>query len=142
MARKYFLSKKKQNFINILSWIGLSGVALGSASLVIVLSVFNGLEDLLRSLFSSFDPDLKIELVEGKIFYEEDLDINGFLEIEGVSGVASVLEDNALIQYRNSHSVVILKGVSSEFSKLSKLEEKVIEGNMEMNVRVCACCGV
>jgi lipoprotein-releasing system permease protein len=133
LARKYFLSKKKQNFINILSWIGLSGVALGSASLVIVLSVFNGLEALLRSLFSSFDPDLKIELVEGKIFYEKDIDIRGVLEIEGLSGFASVLEDNALIQYRNNHSVVILKGVSRDFSRLSKLEEKVVEGNMKMN---------
>ncbi len=132
LARRYFLTKKKQNFINILSWIGLSGVALGSASLVIVLSVFNGLEDLLRGLFSSFDPDLKIELVEGRVFKESEISSERLLKTSGVRGVVPVLEDNALVQYRQNNSVVILKGVSSEFTAHSKLNRKIVEGDFEM----------
>ncbi|RUA35859.1 MAG: ABC transporter permease, partial [Bacteroidetes bacterium] len=74
IARRYFLSKKKKGFINVLSIIAMIGVAIGTAALVIVLSVFNGLEDLIRSLYSSFDADIKITLKEGKFFeYDENL---------------------------------------------------------------------
>ncbi len=133
LARKYFLSKKKQNFINILSWIGLSGVALGSASLVIVLSVFNGLEDLLRGLFSSFDPDLKIELKEGRVFEEGRVNQENILDLDGVKGLVPVLEDNALVQYRQNNSVVILKGVAEGFEEFTRIDEKVVEGNLVLN---------
>jgi lipoprotein-releasing system permease protein len=68
IARKYFLSKKKQNFINIISMLSMLGVAVGTMALVIVLSVFNGLEELIRGLNQNFDPELKIEATKGKSF--------------------------------------------------------------------------
>jgi lipoprotein-releasing system permease protein len=68
IAKRYFRSKKKRNIISIISNISMIGVAVGTMSLIIVLSVFNGIEDLIRSLYGSFDPDLKISAVEGKNF--------------------------------------------------------------------------
>ncbi len=132
LARKYFLSKKKQNFINILSWIGLGGVALGSAALVIVLSVFNGLEGLLRGLFLSFDPDLKIELMEGRDFALEDFPLEVVNRSAGVKGIVPVMQDNALIQYRSNNVVVTLKGVGKEFLDLTRLDRKIVEGNLDL----------
>ena len=106
IARRYFLTRKKQNFINILSIIALIGVALGTMSLVVVLSVFNGLEGLLRSLFGSFDPDIQIIAAEGKSFdYDEDM-IRELENLPGVAILTSVVEDNALIKFRNNQSVV------------------------------------
>src|SRR5688500_20352564 len=71
IARRYFRSKKKRNIISIISNISMIGVAVGTMALIIVLSVFNGIEDLIRSLYSTFDPDLKITAVEGKNFVLE-----------------------------------------------------------------------
>ena len=66
IAKRYFLAKRKQSFINIISVLSMTALAFATAALIIVLSVFNGLEVLLRSLYTSFDPELKIELVRGK----------------------------------------------------------------------------
>jgi len=68
VARRYFLSRRKKNFINVISVLSMVGVAFATAALIIVLSVFNGLEVLLRSLYSSFDPEIKIEATKGKSF--------------------------------------------------------------------------
>ena len=68
IARRYFLSKKSQRAINIISMISVTGVMIGTAALIIVLSVFNGFETLILRLYNSFDPDLKISVVQGKSF--------------------------------------------------------------------------
>jgi len=72
IARKYFWSKDKKNFINIISIISMLVVGMATMALVVILSVFNGLEDLLRSLYGSFDPDIKIEAKAGKSFVAAD----------------------------------------------------------------------
>ena len=72
IARRYFLSRRKKNFINIISLLSMAGVAIATAALIIVLSVFNGLEVLLSSLYTSFDPELKIEAAKGKSFEVTD----------------------------------------------------------------------
>jgi lipoprotein-releasing system permease protein len=68
IARRYLFSKRKANFINIISILAIAGIAFSTAALIIVLSVFNGLEDLLRSLNNSFDAEIKIEARQGKSF--------------------------------------------------------------------------
>ena len=81
LAKRYFVSKKKRNFIHVISLISMLGVAFGTAALVIVLSVFNGLEDLIKSLYSSFDPEIKVEAAEGKMVREQRV-----FTIESASG--------------------------------------------------------
>lgn len=134
IARRYFLSKKKQNFINILSIIALVGVALGTMSLVIVLSVFNGLEGLLRSLFGSFDPDIQIVAAEGKTFnYDTDM-LSELENTEGVAFITKVVEDNALIKFRDNQSVVRIKGVSSSILQREDLKRNIVEGAFLLEV--------
>ncbi len=115
IAGRYFKSKKKRNFITVLSVISMIGVAVSTAALVAVMSVFNGLEDLIRSLFASFDAELKIEPVNGKSFVTTAEWIDQLEQIEGVQVVTEVIEDNALLEYRGNQLVGRIKGVSENF---------------------------
>ncbi|WP_040302397.1 FtsX-like permease family protein [Algoriphagus machipongonensis] len=115
IASRYFRSKKKRNFITILSTISMIGVAVGTMALVIVMSVFNGLGDLIRGLFASFDAELKIEVVEGKSFEVTEDWLESIRQVEGVAILTEVIEDNALFDYNGNQIVARLKGVSENF---------------------------
>ena len=115
IAARYFRSKKKRNFITVLSTISMIGVAVGTMALVIVMSVFNGLEDLIKSLFASFDAELKIEVVEGKSFLTNEEWLDSIRNLEGVAILTEVIEDNALLDYNGHQMVARIKGVSDNF---------------------------
>lgn len=115
IAARYFRSKKKRNFITVLSTISMIGVAVGTMALVIVMSVFNGLEDLIKSLFASFDAELKIEVVEGKSFLTNEEWLDSIRNLEGVAILTEVIEDNALLDYHGNQMVARIKGVSDNF---------------------------
>ncbi|QNF32607.1 ABC transporter permease [Adhaeribacter swui] len=132
IAKRYFISKKKRNIINIISIISMVGVAVGTAALIIVLSVFNGLEDLIRSIYGSFDPDLKITSVEGKGFELNDKLLERVRKTPGVLIVTEVIEDNALLRYEDRQMVIKMKGVSPNFFAQNKIDSAVIEGNYQL----------
>jgi lipoprotein-releasing system permease protein len=115
IAGRYFRSKKKQNFITILSLISMVGVAISTMALVAVMSVFNGLEDLIRGLFSSFDSELQVTPVAGKSFVATEDWLNGIREVEGVEVITEVIEDNALLEYRGNQHIARVKGVSDNY---------------------------
>lgn len=115
IAARYFRSKKKRNFITVLSTISMIGVAIGTMALVIVMSVFNGLEDLIKSLFASFDAELKIEVAEGKSFLTNEEWLDSIRNLEGVAILTEVIEDNALLDYNGNQMVARIKGVSDNF---------------------------
>ncbi|MFC3880119.1 FtsX-like permease family protein [Algoriphagus namhaensis] len=115
IAARYFRSKKKRNFITILSSISMIGVAVGTMALVIVMSVFNGLEDLIRGLFASFDAELKIEVAEGKSFEVTEEWLEEIRNRPGVAVLTEVIEDNALFEYNGNQLVARIKGVSDNF---------------------------
>lgn len=115
IAARYFRSKKKRNFITVLSTISMIGVAIGTMALVIVMSVFNGLEDLIKSLFASFDAELKIEVAEGKSFLTTEEWLDSIRNLEGVAILTEVIEDNALLDYNGNQMVARIKGVSDNF---------------------------
>jgi len=133
IAKRYFLSKKKKNFINVISLIAMVALAVGSASLIIILSVFNGLEGLIRSLHNYFDPQLKIEAVEGKSFEVTDKFLSSIRDLEGVDIVTEVIEDNVYLSYRNSTMVVKLKGVSDNFIDQHRLDERIVQGKLKLH---------
>jgi lipoprotein-releasing system permease protein len=130
IARRYFLSKRKKNFINIISTLSMVGVAFSTAALIIVLSVFNGLEGLLRSLYSSFDPELKMEAVEGKSFEITPDLLHKVKSVQGVEMVTEVIEDYAYVRYRDADMVAILRGVSDNFVDQHRLDNHIIQGEM------------
>ncbi|MFY8037526.1 MAG: ABC transporter permease, partial [Cyclobacteriaceae bacterium] len=132
IAKRYFLSKRKKNFINIISIISMCGVAFSTAALIIVLSVFNGLGDLLRSLNLTFDPELKIEAVKGKSFEVDSLLLEKIRAIEGVEMVTEVIEDYALVRYRDADIVVTIKGYSDNFIQQHRLDDHIVEGKLRL----------
>lgn len=108
------------------------GVAVGTMSLVIVLSVFNGLEDLIRSLYSSFDPEIKITALTGKSFeMDEDL-LKKINNVRGVDIVTEVIEDNAYARYRDSEMVVKVKGVGDNFIDQQRMDQTIVHGELKL----------
>ncbi|MDZ4716684.1 MAG: FtsX-like permease family protein [Cytophagales bacterium] len=132
IARRYFVSKRKKNFINIISVLSMVGVAFATAALIIVLSVFNGLEVLLRSLYTSFDPELKIEAVLGKTFPVNEAMLAQIQSIPGVKTVTEVIEDYAYVSYRDASMVVTIKGVSENFLDQHRLDDHIVEGELKL----------
>lgn len=132
IARRYFLSRRKKNFINIISILSMLGVAFATAALIIVLSVFNGLEVLLRSLYTSFDPELKIEVIKGKAFQVTGPLLSSIRSIAGVKTVTEVIEDYAYVRYRSADIVVTIKGVSENFLDQHRLDGHITEGELKL----------
>lgn len=108
------------------------GVAFSTAALVIVLSVFNGLEELLRSINTSFDPELKIEAVKGKSFELSNDQLAKISAVQGVGIVTEVIEDYAYVRYRDADMVVKLKGVSDNFIDQHRLDNHLEDGALKL----------
>jgi lipoprotein-releasing system permease protein len=130
IAKKYFLSKKKRSFINFISSISMLGIALGLTSLIIILSVFNGLEDLNRQIFKAFDPDLKITSAVKKGFYPSPSLIQKINSVQGVAYTSEVYQDKALARSKDAQMIVVIKGVDSTFTKNLEMKKSLIEGRM------------
>ncbi|WP_238805822.1 ABC transporter permease [Emticicia aquatica] len=129
IAKRYFFSKKKKSFINFISIISMLGIGIGTMALVIVLSVFNGLEDLNRKIFKSFDPDIRITAKEGKSFLLDKTKLEQIKAIKDIWYVTEVIQDNALVKYENAQMVVTLKGVDTTFQANSSLKKSLVEGD-------------
>jgi len=132
IARRYFFSGKKKTFINVISIISIIGVAVGTCILVIVLSVFNGMEDLMRSLLGSFDPEIKIEASYGKSFEVTDRMLIDIRAVDGVEVVTEVIEDNAVINYKDNQVVARVKGVADNFVNQGRMEESMVYGKFKL----------
>lgn len=110
--------------------ISVIGVAVGTMALIIVLSVFNGFETLVKSLFNSFDPDLKITLIVGKTFSPDLVPEKEIRNIPGVVRYTEILEETALLKYQNRQALVIVKGVGEDFETLSGLDTMIVHGSL------------
>lgn len=132
IARKYFLSGKKKNFINVISIISMVVVAIGTMSLILALSVFNGLEGLLRSMYGNFDPDIVIVPTTGKSFVYDSSQTETIKSVDGVLGVTEVIEDNVLVRYKESQRVVRMKGVSRDFDEYSGIKNVLVSGEFPL----------
>ncbi|WP_420317397.1 ABC transporter permease [Ekhidna sp.] len=132
IARKYFLSGKKKNFINVISIISMVVVASGTMCLIIALSVFNGLEDLLRGMYGNFDPDIVVYPTSGKSFEADSSYTLKLKSIEGVNGVSNVIEDNVLVEYKEAQRLVRMKGVSRDFDEFSGIRNVLVAGDFPL----------
>lgn len=122
IARRYFLAPRKRSFINILTWVSMLGVAVGTMALVVVLSAFNGLQDLVRTLFNRLDPDLRIEAAAGKTFTYSPGMADSLGRLQGVHLITPAIEDNALLKYEDAQMVVRMKGVADNFRQHGRFE--------------------
>ena len=145
MAWRYFFSRKQKTVINIISWISLVGIAVSTAALIVVLSVYNGIGNLTQSLFNSFDPELLVQPTKGKTFLIENgklqienwadapniirsTQYDSLLQLKGVAAVSQIAEENAWITYRHNQAIVALRGVDEEYPKVSGLDTMLYEG--------------
>lgn len=112
--------------------IAMIGVGVGTMALIVVLSVFNGMEDLNRKLFKTFDPDIKISAQKGRRFDVNDSLLNSIKKVEGIQFVTQVIEDNALASYNGQQIIVRLKGVDSTFELRRQLDTAMISGTLKL----------
>lgn len=113
------------------------GVAVGTMALVVVLSVFNGLEDLVRSLYASFDAELKVEAAIGKSFEVDETWLRSIQELEGVALLTEVIEDNALFKYRDNQHLAKIKGVSAAYLEdPDRFAEGYVWGDLDLGTDI------
>lgn len=123
IARRYLFSKKSTHVINVISSISVIGVAVATMALIIVLSVFNGFHDLVASLFTSFDPQLKVVPVEGKTAPSDDPILTQIRLLPEVDVATETVEDQALAIYDGKQAMVKIKGVDDNFAELSHITD-------------------
>ncbi len=133
IAKKYFFSKKKRSFINFISIISMVGVCLGTIAIVVVLSVFNGLEDLNRQIFKAFDPDLKIASTTKRSFTIDSILLSKIKGIDGINYLTEVYQDKALARSKDAQMIVVIKGVDNTFERNQEIRAAVVEGKMKLN---------
>ena len=129
VAKRYFFSPFKASFITLISRISMIGVGVEVMALVLILSVFNGLEDFQKNLFKTFDPDLTVISASDTRFSLTSTQFNQLAKISGVSSVQPILEDQALIRYNGKQLVVTLKGIDSSFISSRRLRDQVVDGD-------------
>ena len=128
VAKRYFFSPFKASFITLISRISMIGVGVEVMALVLILSVFNGLEDFQKGLFKTFDPDLTIVSKTDSRFSLQTTQLNSVAKIPGVRSIQPILEDQALIRYNGKQLVVTLKGIDSSFIASKRLKNQVVDG--------------
>ena len=131
-AWRYFRAKKSTNAINIIAWVSMTAIVVGTASLIVVLSVFNGFEDLVKSLYTSFYPDIKISPVSGKTLTLTADQLARLRGATGVHAVSLVAQDMGLVENGNSRNVVYLKGVDSNFLRVSGVGKAIDRGKFDV----------
>lgn len=129
IARRYLFAKKTTNTINIITGISVLGVAIGTAALILVLSVFNGFEGLLSSMLNRFNPDLKISLKEGKFFEVDSSTLAQVASLDGVLEVSKSIEEIAIFEYGKTQDIGVIKGVDEAFDKVTMVDSTIVRGD-------------
>lgn len=129
---RYLFSKKKHHAINVISVVSMLGIMVSSAALIIVLSVFNGMEGLVRTSFNSFNPDYQILPKEGKVFSTDSFPMTELKKLDGVQAVYEVVADMTLMTYNEKQLLVSVKGVTSDYLHSTGIDTLLIDGNANL----------
>jgi len=130
IAKRYLFSKKSYNAINIISLVSVCGVTLVTAALVVILSVFNGLEEVVVSLYNAFEPDIRIMPAEGKTIDTNTFPKDAVIKIPGVVNYCEIIEENALLKYKDKQYIARIKGVDSSFIKMTGVDTMMRRGKL------------
>lgn len=133
IARRYLFAKKSHNVINIISAISVAGMAVGTAALVIILSVYNGFDSIVKSSLSDMDPDIMVTPSKGKTFVPEGEAFDWLYDNESILSMSSVLEDNVYLSYSGRNGIAIAKGVDEVYEEESPIGNDLIEGKFEFH---------
>src|SRR5262245_30499352 len=133
-AWRYFRAKKSTNAINIIAWISISAMIIGTAALILVLSVFNGFEGLVKSLYSSFYPDIKVSSAQGKVLNLSNEQLQQLSNVGGIKNLSLVVEEKALLQNGDYQSVVFLKGVDENYKYVTGVADHLVSGDTTFRI--------
>lgn len=128
IARRYLFAKKSHNVINIISGISAAGMAIGTAALIIILSVYNGFDSLVKSMMSTVEPDLLVTPASGKVFIPEGETYDWLYAQENVESICTVLQETVFLNYDGKQSVAMAKGVDAIYEEESPLRNFLREG--------------
>lgn len=131
IAVRYLFAKGQKSVVHTISWISLIGLLVSTAALIIVLSVYNGIGELTKSLFNTFDPELIIEPAEGKTFYVADAPLEG---IVGVEDVSQIVSETAWLTYGDQQAIVTLRGVDNVYPDITGLDTLLYEGTYSLTI--------
>ena len=131
-AWRYFKSKKSTSAINIIAWVSVTAIAVGAAALIVILSVFNGFEDLVKGLYTDFYADMRIVPAQGKKMDLDSSTLYKIQSIQGVKEVSKVIEEKALLANGDYQSIVVVKGVDSVFSRTNNINKHIVRGSYDM----------
>ena len=131
IARRYLFAKKSHNVINIISIISAAGIAIGCAALVIILSVYNGFDGVVRDLNDAATADILVTPVRGKVFVPDER-FDAFREDPRVKAVCGVLEESVFVQYGDRNKVVVARGVDSLYEQVTALRDHLVEGDFSL----------
>jgi lipoprotein-releasing system permease protein len=130
-AWRYFRAKKSTHAINIISWVSVTAITFGTAALITIFSAFNGFESLVKSLYATFYPDLRISSMKGKTILISADQIQALKKVNGVSGISMIVEEKSLLQNGSLQSVVTIKGVDKNYAKISGVDSSIYHGVYE-----------
>ena len=133
IAWRYLFSKKSHSAINAISIVSVCGVAITTLALVCTLSVYNGFTELIGSLYSQIDPQIKITPLQGKTLDTEEETIEQIAEWNEVKTFTPVIEENALCIYKDRQRPVLVKGVPDNYTELSHIQDIVTSGTFQLN---------
>ena len=132
IARRYLFAKKSHNVINIISAISAAGIAVGCAALVIILSIYNGFDDLLKGMFESYTPDVVVTPDRGKVFTPDSVVLAALAAREDVASVSEVLEETVFLKYGDKDAIVTARGVDSVYQNVTGLAQYVVQGGFSL----------
>lgn len=128
IAKRYLFARKSHNVINIISIISAAGIAIGCAALVIILSIYNGFDTLVKDLYDSTSPDLLITPAKGKTFSTGTAAFEALRSDDDIASYSEILEENVFLMYGDNHTVVVARGVDSLYGKASGLDGYLTSG--------------
>ncbi|OIR06904.1 lipoprotein-releasing system transmembrane protein LolE [mine drainage metagenome] len=131
-AWRYFKSKKTTNAVNIIAWISVVAIAVGTAALIIVLSVFNGFEGLVKGLYVDFYADIRIAPASGKVLQLTQEQIDRIKKTNGVTQISLVAEEKAVLVNGDYQSIVFVKGVDENFTATNNITHHIVEGKYDL----------
>ena len=134
IAKRYLFTKKSHHAINVISGVSVCGVALATLAMVCTLSVFNGFQDLVATMFTAFDPEIKITAANGKVFDSQDERIQLLRDLPEIEVFSESLEDNAMVQYKGRQAMVVIKGIEDNFNQLTAIDS-ILYGRGEWILR-------
>lgn len=132
IARRYLFGKKSTNLINVITGISIFGISIGTAALILILSVFNGLEGLMTSLFDPYNPDLKVVPSEGKFLSIDNSDIKKISAIKGIVAASATIEEVCLFEYKGSQEIGSIKGVDNNYVNVTRIDTSIRYGNYKL----------